>query len=384
MNVNLKYIIIFVLIVNNTYSQHLVKNISFIKKNNYIILTDVVIQGSTKKFNFLFDTGSSSSSISNNVFKQLNVTATDSCLVSDGMKKQYTPKTNINLTINDVLINNLTVNIIDFSCINSLKCLGIDGIIGGDIIGKYIWKIKTDTLIIGHKIKKLNTNYYSKFKLQLFSNTPVILAGFKDSYMATMLFDTGDNTLIAINNKEIQYIDIEKKITGYGKLYSTIFSNNIIDTMCILKPKKELSLYSHFYVSDINLDINYSDNILGTVGNKLLNYFDIILDYKHKKIYFKQKNKTYISNKEFEFKWIIDDENRVLISFIWKNSLAEKLGVKIGQQIISINGINLLDKSLTKCDIFLIMLDAFKKETQLKIKLKDNADLLIFYKKKLI
>jgi hypothetical protein len=80
----------------------------------------------------------------------------------------------------------------------------------------------------------------------------------------------------------------------------------------------------------------------GTVGSQLLSRFNIIIDYKNKKFYFKPNfnfTKMYSYNiAGIEIIQITPFLTLTEVLDVWKNSSASKAGVQKGDQIIEING----------------------------------------------
>jgi len=358
----------------NSYAQKSSVFINSFVINGKIILTDVSINESQEKFNFIFDTGSSNSTISKRAFDKLGLNIYDSLNSYDGLKTETTYQTIINLSLNQEKIERLKIDVIDFSSINEMQCEKIDGIIGGDIIKQYVWSIQKDSIFIAHKIKAFNANSYQKFKISsILYDTPIIIAGFLNDYSATMLFDTGDNTLIAIAEEQIKNIDIINKTRGIGTVYSTVFGNKCIDTTYYLKPKSPFLLYySDFYINNVYVDMNH-DDLLSSIGIKIFDYFDILLDYKKKQIYFKQINKNYIKEKEFGFKWKVHENNNVFITFLWNNSPAYYAGLKLGMQIINVNNIDVNSNKYSKCEIYQLIRSELNKKQEITIKVKESS-----------
>jgi len=372
-------ILLNITIIFSCYTQNSINNIDIIKKNNYIILTNVSINNNDEKYNFLFDTGSSISSISKHIANLYHIHSNDSIIMNDGIKRQFSYTSKVSISFDDIDIENIKVDIFDFSKINFTRCYKIDGIIGGNIIKEFVWKLTKDSLIITKKIKHINTKNYSKFKLKLSSNTPIIIAGFKNDYNATMLFDTGNNCLADIDINNIKYIDIKDSIKGNGTAYESSFSNCSKDIV-FFRPKTDFTLYTKLSIHNICSNTNYDNFLSNSIGNKLLNYFDIILDYKKHRIYFKQNRFNYKQEKVFGFKWNIDEHKNVFISFLWKNSPAEKLGLTVGQQILRINDLDLTDNNLDLCQLYDKINEVISSNSIIQIWINNNSKKYILTK----
>lgn len=89
-------------------------------------------------------------------------------------------------------------------------------------------------------------------------------------------------------------------------------------------------------------DIISSSDRDGTLGSQLLNRFNLFIDIPHKQFYFKpnanfKKRSTY-NIAGIEVTQIIPFVPQVEVWHIWENSPAAIAGVKIGDQIIEVNG----------------------------------------------
>lgn len=90
----------------------------------------------------------------------------------------------------------------------------------------------------------------------------------------------------------------------------------------------------------------------GTIGNQLLSRFNLIIDYKDRKIYFKPNgsfNNRYAYNiAGIEIVQIIPDVNLAEVFDVWTNSPAQLAGVMRGDQIIEVNGIKAFELTVSE------------------------------------
>lgn len=80
----------------------------------------------------------------------------------------------------------------------------------------------------------------------------------------------------------------------------------------------------------------------GTIGSQLISRFNLFIDYYHKQLYLKPngnfKNRFKYNIAGIEISQIISFYPQVEVWLIWENSPAANAGVKVGDQIIEING----------------------------------------------
>lgn len=138
-----------------------------------------------------------------------------------------------------------------------------------------------------------------------------------------------------------------------------------------------------FVFNDVTMDYSTdksgamaSNKHFGLLGNEILDRFDILLDLKNNNLYLKANNDI---NKPFEFSRLgfsYVDRNQTLgawiVTGLYKNSYAEKQGLKIDDEIISLNGISVSEilyesqKNIFK-NLKKVELEVKRNETTLKI-----------------
>ena len=339
------------------------QTILLLKEEGYVIVPNIRINNSTKTYNFIFDTGSSTTSLSKRVADELNLTPMGNDSVSDGIYIHYDDYTYVDIKINGVCFEKTKSHIIDFSAINNTLC-EVDGIIGVNLMKACIWQIEEDTITLTNEIKNLKKSSYEKQKFHL-SSVPIIKVGLRNNMECEMILDLGDNTLIAFNEESVPYIRKRGTIKGWGQYYSTVYGQSEKDTFEKFQPSEPL-IIGKTPLNEIVADINYDNNTrLGNIGSELLDYYNIIIDFPKKRLYTKQISTKYENQKleTFGFKYKLLG-NKLFITYLWSNSPAQQAGIKIGQEIKQINGINVSD--LTKvepCESYKILENIFDKKS---------------------
>lgn len=94
----------------------------------------------------------------------------------------------------------------------------------------------------------------------------------------------------------------------------------------------------------------------GTIGSKLLSRFNLIIDVKNKKFYFKP-NSTFNNNFTYNIAGIEVIQSMFLVPQfeiinVWKDSPAEKAGVRAGDVITEINGEKLFSYTVSEIKMF--------------------------------
>lgn len=358
-----------------------------------IIIEEVQINGSSERYRFIFDTGSSYSSISEKAAKALHIVAQKNDKVNDGEGEQsvnYSRKNTIEFA--GIKFLNKRLDIVNLSFLTS--CDGnIDGIIGGNIIEDCIWNIEVkNKALTVTTTKQKNYDNYKKVKLDIDYKVPYFKILLKENIESWVIFDSGHNTFFTnyiniygpVYNNE-KWADIlgldssytrsnhmvlfKKEITGSGLLYETALGNVKEDTMVALIPKAPLEFGKEQW-NDFVMDIYYTNvqNDL-TIGAELFDYYSIILDYRHKAMYLKRNEKQYTHYlfNSFGFSYVISQGN-VTVNFIWNNSPAAMQGLELNDKITSINYLNIDSIEIVDCELSdLFLKEIEKQEVTLRI-----------------
>ncbi len=310
------------------------------------------------EYNFLFDTGMPTT-LSEIIVKELTLKSKSSVMGSDvnGNSQQESY----------VMVNEIIVGGISFKQVKTLStdlksgfeigCLNLDGVIGNNLIKDAIWEIDyekkvirlTDN-IVNFKIPddadviKFKTNakkgYYS----------PNIEIAINNKSRKDVKFDTGSNKGI---NLPFDYyssvLDVNKSVEYYGQASAALYGKG--------ENKKYLdSKVESIKIGDLQLQnqiVTFDENY-PTVGNKLFENFKIFISYVENKISMvKQKEYTNTILENFGFQTAVINK-KAIVSIIYKNSNAEKKGLQIGDEIITVNDLNFPELiSKDACDFLL-------------------------------
>jgi len=214
----------------------------------------------------------------------------------------------------------------------------VKGILGNNLMKEYAWYFSKENIHIIKKVKLIEDIFtYKKGKLQGKSNYPTLISTFRKP-RATTLFDTGDNAFFEIGEEVLQYLPAKELRSGKGVSGKRAFSE---DTMVkVVKTNK-------FEILGLTLDNPIAYVGQGRrffLGAEFLEFFDIIIDFPRRKYYVRQNAQYYESDlsNTFGFNTKIENEN-LFVNMIWHNSEADKKGIEIGDKILKINKLNVLD-----------------------------------------
>lgn len=326
---------------NNTklVTRKFCRHLDFEINRGVIILHDVQIAGSSKRYNFILDTGSSYTLVSKEVALEIGFMAESSTVITDGFESKSIELGLMDFKVGEIEFSHVGVGIIDNSPIE--KLCNIDGYIGYNLMKSCIWKLGLGEIIISDDIK--NIEDLGDYHAQKLNEGPTVVAGFSNGFNSTMLFDLGDNGAVEIHESRISLIKEKEMVTGTGKLYSTGLGDGNKTEESIQKLLKVPS----FTLGNGRVEsmIVYTDDSpllpIDVIGAEILNYFNIVIDFPGKKFYSLNISEEY-GDRNFMihgFKYEIVGGS-IYVSFVWDGSSAYKSGIRVGQQISMINGLS--------------------------------------------
>ncbi|MCT4216562.1 aspartyl protease family protein [Elizabethkingia anophelis] len=341
------------------------ENISFELVANHIFVY-VNIEGN--KYRFLVDTGAPTS-ISKNVKGNFELVLKDEITDASGNKENISYVSIPELRLGNLIYKNFVALKGDIEIFNSL---GIDGILGANLICKSIWdfNIGNNIITVSDQINKMTIKDFRKLKTKILNTgTPTLsMTYFNKEKEKNIYFDTGYNGLFylcrSVFEKLLNKNLIKEYIEGNGVVSQNAFGNSEGKTYLLplqMKIGKE-------NIQPFLADVDYDDE--SNLGSEWLLAYRTILT----------KNRMYIKKyKDAELKRalvtkginISHNGSDLVVVFLWKNSSAQKKGIKIGDKILSINGKNYSVGD--KVEIDNIISDFYKNQSVvLEINVKGN------------
>lgn len=327
--------------ISITYSDHLYFQLNF----------------DSIKGNYLFDTGADgiyydSIFYYENQFNHKNISL--GCLPGVGLNTQFVKVVfdTIKFKLKD---RNFTTRISPI--INLKQIVGdfADGIIGGRLFNDLVMEINYDNeyVKIYTSIDSVDTKSYEKIKLSRVKNRYYLPLSVKinDSLVVTgdFLLDLGSGGSVSFTNfTSTKYnfaSNIGFKIPFYSKYAGIGGESSSFDFM-----SDSLSI-GRFKLNNVVMDYSIDKTgamskgkYVGILGNEVLEKFDIIIDNINDDLYLKPNSKI---NEPFRFStkgFSYVDRNHTkgawIVTGIYKESNAEKAGLKIDDKIIKVNNID--------------------------------------------
>jgi len=346
--------------------------ISFESRAGLIIVKVTVNE---KDFNFIYDSGATNC-VTKEVAEALHLkpvvdqTATDSEGKTGGIQFAMIDE----IKLGKISFLNTAAAIIDLNAIPELACLHVDGLIGANLMRKALWQIDyvKQTLSFASNIDSLHVpqNAFSFSFSPVISGTPLVeveVAGIKSK---GNIFDTGSSGEITLSASTFKTIRKKnqnfKFLRGIGSssagLYGKGNDTNYLAKVDVLK-MGTLSLINH------TTEFKRKD---GNLGSAFFKDYIVTLDWSQKKIWFLPQPKTEQEWETFGFS-VSKDNTKLIVSYLIENSPATIAGIKLGDEVISVNGesyANIAGEAY--CDL-LMKQSSWRKEKKLQLVIRSNG-----------
>jgi hypothetical protein len=317
-----------------------------------LIILKVDIEG--KEYDFLYDTGAPNV-ISKELAQELNLKPYVSIKTSDSQGKKE--------ELDYLLLPKVRIGCIDFlntgAAVADLKrssviaCLNVDGIIGANLMRKAIWQIDYENQVIriSNSIDSLDIENGECIPFdQKITGTPVAEINVNGIIVKNVTIDTGSNGGFSLAEKTYREAkdSLAPLAIGIGTTTSGLYGLGEVDT-------NYYTTFPSVSIGEIKLtnqlvDFNKGKSL--TLGNSFFENYDVTYNWFEKEMILTNKKEHDNSSFEsFGFSYFLTD-NKLLVSLLIEGSDAENNGIKRGDQIIAINGVDYSEMTLEKwCDI---------------------------------
>lgn len=293
---------------------------------------------------FLFDTGAPNV-ISNAFAKKLNVSVVTSGNVRDSGGNVIAKQSFVYLdevALGNVVFNNTGAIIQDLNASRVMRCLGIDGIIGANLMRKSYVKIdntnNTITLTDGLENFGITEAYDTLNFSTNISGTPLVTLTLDTIDVFNVEFDTGSNGQISLPQSNLKKIsktrDLDKAVLLGNASYGVggKSKNDTIQYAVI----QELAIGSQTFTNQIVKFSTYGD----TIGCSFLKNYTIVLDWVTNRIYLKE-NQSYDNSVINHFGFLLEvEDSGVFVGAIFLNSSSDGK-LQLGDKILKINNTNI-------------------------------------------
>lgn len=303
---------------------------------------------------FIFDTGAGMTVFDTHEAQQLGLQpSTQSTINGFSSSAAYDIVKGQSLTFSPtVRLNNVPFVLTDLSRLESAIGCQFQGIIGYDLLRKYVVSLDytAQKLRLHRKIKQVDHTGYRAIPFRMYNNISIpqlevsIQLPNGEQFSGLVFLDTGAGLTLSVNNPFAQKQRIRQKAT---QLYRT--DGEDLNGQSASEQLRIASLQlDTFVLEELPISLNQSDggvssmpSYLGILGATVLKRFDLILDYQNKTLYLRPnahfQKPFHFPTVGFQMRKI---EGQIRVSTIGKKSLAYQKGLRVGDQILSINGVD--------------------------------------------
>jgi len=356
-----------------TESKKFAETVPFTVSNNLMF---VAVQIDGKKYNFLFDTGAvtmvSKELLEKFAFKEVMQNKLVDGSGETKVEKFYMIK---QLRLGNVTFENIGAASMDLKKMSAQFCMPIDGIIGANLMRNFYWKFdyRNKSIVFSdRKIKPAEKSYDLEFQ-EDFSGTPLIKLFFKQ-YNFLAIFDTGNNKGFNLPDSLYFKSGYSKDIVlrrGSGNTEFTLFGNKaVVNHASILD---SITLGTRLFK---NQPVRIGPSPLPILGNKfLMNFDEVVIDWQSSVIHLPEQYRSEEPLKTLGFDPLFTD-GKIVVSYIWDGSDAQKQGLELGDAIIAIDGRSV--DAVTQ-EQWCTLREAVKDQSTLKFKVRKKDGSEKFY-----
>jgi len=342
----------------STRDEGLLASIPFQLYGNMIVM-ELSVDESTP-LNFIFDTGAGGTVINARTADRLDIVG-DEAVSREGATgmAEIVRSTDHIVYVEDVSFQDVTLGIAELGHIEKRIGTPIDGVIGWLILSQYAVRIDYDAMLI--EIYDNNKFEYdfgdSGYTLEvqgtaIFTN---VTTAFKSGNIFTgkVLVDTGAGNTFYFNTPFIEENDLLAEMDTYYERETQSISTESAHAYTTMLANLSISDYE-FSTLPVTMAIAEAgasswSGPMGILGNGVLKHFNVFIDLQQKRMSL-EPNRLY--HDQFEgncsgLELVTDDAfQRVIIDHVYASSPAEEAGLKVGDEIVQINGANISDFQL--------------------------------------
>ncbi len=332
-----------------------------------LMVLEVEIGGKVRKF--LFDTGAPMV-ISKELHEELNrkVLASRGVKDSQGSSQDLQYVTLPSLTLGGHTFDRLTAIVADLRLAPEIACLGIDGIIGANLMRHVVWSIDFQREMIAFSNEQgafQSDSLAIRFPFLVKNTlTPVIEVAVNDTTFKGVTFDTGYGGSINLpyeRAKAFAFQDIPLSV-GY---HSAGIFGSVMDTAMYLRVKvgnPDLALTG----TPLVIEKAHGNDLIGI---SFLEHFRVVMDWKQQMISLFPQG---LSEESPLYTYgmlpkLIGDT--LIVGSVIAGGRADSLGMKVGDPIEELNGTRLLPplKENSYCDLMSTLREAVEESITVKL-----------------
>jgi len=257
------------------------------------------------------------------------------------------------ILVGDLNLLNQNLASIQLSPLGRFDGEEIDGILGYDFLNRFVVEIDYAKAVL--TIWESDSFQYSgageKIPISIEGNTPQLTAKIDREYEATFRIDTGSRNSLDLHAPFVREHELLKKYPKYidapGGFGVGGASQGVMGRM------KSLQIGNFAVISPVT-GFSLADQgafattkSAGNIGGGILKRFKVIFDYAHHQMIL-EKNENFDLPDKYNLSGLIliEEEGKIKVYQVIKNSPAEKDKIKVGDQILTIDNSPATDYSL--------------------------------------
>lgn len=339
----------------STRNEGLLAEIPF-QLHGSLILTELSVDESNP-LNFIFDTAAGGTIISASTAARLGIVG-DETVSREGATGMATILLSTNHIVDaaDLRFQNVKLGIAELDHIEKRSGIPIDGVIGWEILSRYAVRVDYDTMLIEiYDNKRFEYDLgVSSYPIEvqgtvIFTNVTVAFKS-GNTFAGKVMVDTGSGNAISFNTPFTEENDLLAEMDTYYERETQSLSTESSHVYTTMLAGLNISEYK-FSTVPANIAIAEAGALswsgpMGILGNGVLKRFNVFIDLQQKTMSL-EPNRLYHDQFEVNcsgLELVTDDAfQRVLIDHVYAGSPAHEAGLKVGDEIVQINGANVSD-----------------------------------------
>lgn len=291
----------------------------------------------TNSYEYIFDTGgyntvTSAIMLKENLATLMEVEVGSSNKIKSKIKLSKIPL----LQIGQAQFEDVGIFNFDFTASPVINCYTNGGLIGKSVIREAVWQIdyRKSVIRVSDNLAKMpNLENSQKLKIELDKTLNPFLYFMINGRREKFMLDFGYGGLLSLTEKTALNLESKNTVTIEGE--GSIGANGV------LQERTYINLLENLYIGKTELknQIAYyaKSNNYNLLGSELTKYFIVTLNFKEKELILTPYNTVKYNFETFGFNINID-ERKMYVSKLFGGSGAEKVGLMINDEIVSING----------------------------------------------
>jgi len=260
------------------------------------------------------------------------------------------------LTIGGITFEETACGIGDFNQSLELGCIGLDGMIGANLMRLAVWEIdfRNQIIIITNTKESLSLGSKTK-KIPFYTDSvhkPYCTMKINNTEEKNVTIDLGSTGAFNLSHNNYEKIQKElpknKKAFEYGYSGSGYYGYAKKDTTYYLQ-------VDGLSMGEVELDkpiLKFSKSVIPNIGTAFFKNYNLVMNWEDKEILL-SPHTDYDNQKFIHIGFELNYQDDALkIAALIKDSDAEKSGMQLGDKIIQINGIDYSNISIADyCDL---------------------------------